>query len=369
MSREFQIAFPCPHIIGEERVALGSDRRTLLTSKPIGGYGLLSVVANDSLVIPPGIGVVAHAKVKSGRKEPYHIVRNQNEVVVQTATQSARVTLPVGYLTAQTVADAVNAAIRAQVRGQLAMEASVDGNCLVLSELVEIGPFSRVSLTGSAQGPLGFGHQNGSTGKAVIPSWSLYDRAAVETGSTGYFIRFDSAIRSNCYFRVTYSVAPQQCLRCLGTEVENDFRYDAQNQPLMVRGFNLLYQSCLKIILTQVNSNIYYKWYGTSLVGAIGTKALAGAAPMIQQTVRKALTYLQSLQTKQGQFQPLTAEERLYSVDRVDVIPSPVDPTTFLVDVQVRSFSNNPVNITIVYTAPGTFALPGTNDLSLGNFG
>jgi phage baseplate assembly protein W len=136
----------------------------------------------------------------------------------------------------------------------------------------------------------------------------------------------------------------------------------------MVENENLLYQSCLKVLLTDLRSNIYFPWYGSTLNSLIGSKVVAGSVVGIRQSVGNALTMFQNLQTVQAKYQRITAKERLFAVDYIDVIPSPDNPTAFLLDVGVRNFSNEAVNISIVYTAPGVFSLPGTNQLSMGNF-
>lgn len=372
MSEEISLAFLCPHIIGEERVTLSDDRMTLYTNKPISGLGAVVVTANDKYVVPSSVGVQSRGRLKSARKEPYLIVPSARTLILRSADQRVTLTLPTGYLSAERVAGLVNAAVTA-LGGVGTLLASSERGYLVVEETTELGVFSKVLIEGDARTALGFERQNGSTGRVVLPSWSLFSRSLIDTSggpsSTGYFVRFSAPVRGTYYFSVTYPVGPNQCLRCLTTEVENDYRFDAYNNPLMVDGFNLLYQSCLKIILTELRSNIYYPWYGTNLISSIGTKALSGTSVAVQQAVRTALTNFQNLQAAQANFQRVTAAERLYSIDRVTCTPSPVDPTVYLVDVTVRSYSNDPVNITIVYTAPGTFALSGTNGLSLGNFG
>ena len=369
MSREFRLAWNCPHLIGEERVNLATDRRSLYTSKPIGGIGALRVVANDTHVVYASTGIQSQAVLESGRREPFQIVSSGRVLTVATASRNVTVTLSLGYLSAADVARTINAGFNA-LGGQATIVASASNGYLLLSEQVETGPFSKVLVTGTAQTALGFDHHNGTTGRVVIPSWGLYSRSGVDpTGDPsqgGYFLRFNAPVRGNYYFGVTYTVNPLLCLRCRGTEVENDYRFDAQSNPLMVTGNNLLYQSCSKIILTAIRSNIYYPWYGTNLQQAIGTKALSGSALALQQTVRTALTSLQNLQAAQAQFQRVSATERLYAVDQVLVTPSPVDPTVYLIEVSVRSYSDTPINITIVYTAPGSAGLSGTNGLSLG---
>ena len=68
-----------------------------------------------------------------------------------------------------------------------------------------------------------------------------------------------------------------------------------------------------------------------------------------------------------ARYQALSAEERLYAIDYIYVTPSPIDPTVYRVEVGVRSYSSNPVSVTIVYSTSGAVALPGTNGLTLGN--
>jgi len=230
-----------------------------------------------------------------------------------------------------------------------------------LTEQNELGPFSNLRVTGTAASSLGFGYQWGASGQVVVPSWSLF---GVEGG--GYCIKFSRQIRSGSIFRVTYPVAPTKCLRCGTTGIENDIRTGVRGDALMVSDNNLLYQMCLKVILTNLRSNIYYPWYGSNIKASVGTKAQSGSALAIQQSVRTALTNLQNLQSSQSAFQLVSPKERLFAIDRVQVTESEVDPTVFLVEVAVRSYSSDPVNITIVYAAPGTYALPGTNGLSMG---
>lgn len=374
MSKDFQLAWNCPHVIGEEKVTLGLDRQTLVTSKPIGGVGMLKLVANDTIQVPQVNGVQSSAILKGSKKEPFRILPGEQDLSVTTGGQTLSIVLPTGYLTADRVLALLHSGFSA-LPGRTSLTGTKDQGYLVFRENLELGPYSKILIQGGAKSALGFGSQVGTTGRLVLPPWTLVGRELVDppidptAQSRGYYIRFLNPIRAGYYFRVTYPVAPDLCLRCLGTEVENDYRFDASNNPLLVEDNNLLYQSCLKVLLTEIRSNIYYPWYGTNLIGSIGTKALSGSVLAIQQTIRTALTNFQNLQTTQAKFQRLTAKERLYAVDRVSVTPSANDPTTFLVEVAVRSYSNDPVEITIVYSTPGAFALPGTNNLSLGNFG
>lgn len=366
MSRDVGLAYICPHLIGEERVALGSDRRSLYTSKPINGPSLLRVQANDGTDISPYTGLVTLASVKSYRREPYKVSLATRTLAVLSQLGTTTVTLPLGYLSATRVADVLNTGA-----GRL-ISASVSQGYVAVADKGDPGPSSRVQLSGSALEPLGFDLQSGAKGRTVVPPWKLYSRNVVNpedaVDSLGYYVGFDAPVSQNPYFTVTYSVAPNLCLRCRTTEVENDYRFDSQGAALMVQDENLLYQSLLKYLLTEIKSNMYHPWYGSTLTSLIGTKVLSGAAAGIRQSVNTALSTFKALQDAQAKYQRITAKERLFSVDNVSVAQSPVDPTAFYVQVSVRNYANEPVNITVAYTAPGTFALPGTNQISLGNY-
>lgn len=366
MSRDVQLAFNCPHLIGEERVALGADRRTLYTSKPISGATLLRVVADDIYPVSPFTGFVTTAVVKSYRREPYRITLANRTLTLATQLGTATVNFTPGYMSAAQVIAAINA-----VASRLVVLTSPNGYVTV-ADAGDPGTSSKVQLSGTALEPLGFDEQSGDKGKMVVPPWRLYSRSVVNpqdaVDSLGYFIRFDAPVKSGMYFTVTYPVAQNLCLRCLTTGVENDYRFDTQGATMMVADENLLYQSVLKVILTEIRSNIYYPWYGSTLSSLIGSKVLGGTAAGIRQSVTQALTMFQNLQSSLSKYQRITAKERLFAVDGIGVTQSPKDPTVFLIEVNVRNYASEPVNITIVYTTPGTYALPGTNQLSLGSF-
>ena len=52
MSFDFQIGFPCPHLIQEERVPLDSDRMGMLISQPVASTGTVQVLVDDKYLVP-----------------------------------------------------------------------------------------------------------------------------------------------------------------------------------------------------------------------------------------------------------------------------------------------------------------------------
>ena len=372
MSRDIQIAFPCPHIVGEERVALSPDRRSLVTRSPIAGMGLARVVANNEYDVTSSRGLITSAVLTSGLADPFTIIPGEQTLVVRSTVHQATITLPSGVLRADTLMSLLNAAAVVPNSRPAWVAIKNDLGTVVIRENLRLGGESQLKVLGNASFALGFDQQFGATGRSVTPPWSLVRRTAVgatEDMNMGYEIRFNAPVSPNYFWSVTYTTPWNLCPRCKGTEVENDYRFDSQGEVLTVTDNNLLYQAVLKIVLTEARSNIYFPWYGSNVSASIGSKSTAGVASTIRDSVQQALRNLQSLQTSQSQYQVVTPKERLYSVDNLTVTPATDDPTVFLIDLQVRSYSFDPVNITIVYTVPGAYALPGTNRLSLGNYG
>ena len=321
MSRDFQIGWPCSHIIGEERTQLSTDRMTLLTHKPIAGSGLLQVAINDVHPVSPSQGIQSQASLVSGKPEPYLVTPGLSDLVIRTQDRYLPLTLPTGYQTALSIATLINAAVGNPAESPYLIASVMDG-VLVITENGTFGPSSQIRVVGGAVAGLGFLDQVGSVGQVVLPPFSLFShtyRDAEGVFEEGYFIKFDRPVRSNCYFSVTYQVVWHQCLRCRGTEVENDFRFDANGQSRTITGDNLLYQSVLKILLTDLKSNIYYPWYGTNLMNLIGSKSTSASEVNIRQGIQQALAVFQNLQAQQSKYQRITPQERLYSVDHVGV--------------------------------------------------
>lgn len=371
MSKDFQIGFTCPHVIGEERTQLSADRMTLRTQKPISGTGLFRMVLNDKFTVSPSQGIQSSAILTSSKAQPYLVSPGLTDLTIRTQARTLSLNLPVGYLTAERVSGIINSAVLNPSERPWLISTVTDG-VLHLTENLAFGASSQVHISGNAKEGIGFLNQVGACGQEVVPPFNLYNisyQGAEDTLEEGYFVRFDRPIRSNYYFSLTYMVFWNQCLRCRGTEVENDFRFGTDGQSIVIDNENLLYQSCLKILLTELKSNIYYSWYGANLMSLIGSKSNPATEESIRTSIREALKNLQNQQALQSKYQRISPKERLYSIDNVGVRQSPSDPTVYLADITVRNYSFEPISISIVYSAPGAYALPGTNRLSLGNFG
>jgi hypothetical protein len=365
MSRDLQLAWSCPHLTVEEVVQLGADRRSLGTRQPVAGAGTVRILVNDTFTVPPE-GVQSKAQLFSTDPGPYDLVENEDVITITTSggtfTLALGVTGNVRWKTELIIQKLLSAEFNI---GTL----SSKNSHLVIEDSNTIGVDSFVKVTGTAAEALGFGadgvseRQRQARGRVVFPGWCLEVRT---DDITNRFPKFNSVVRGNPVFKVTYTVPPSRCLRCGANEVENDYRFDNTGQALLVDDEDLLYQACLKMVLTDKGSNPFHPWYGTSIRSRIGSKALSSTAALISDEVRKGLTLLQRIQVEQSELQVVTPKERLYRLLDVSVAPHVQDPTTFLVGVTVQNASGEPINLSIVYAVPGVVSLMGSNGLLIG---
>ena len=357
MSRDFQIAWPCNHLILEEEVTFPSDRRSLQTKMPVANTTLVSVFA-DSVQIPP-VGLYSNAKLKSFAAGPYTIVENEQTLSIITSKGVISVTLSIGTQSSDRIAQQIN-----QVQRNLA---SVSEGKLVLTDGSLQGARSEVQVLGTAISALHF-KQTGAQGAMIYPPWVLY---SPPTELTSRYPRFTQPLRNQPLLEVSYVTSLQRCLRCQASGIENDFRFSQEavgklpaGSIITVQNEDLLYQSCLKMLLTQRGSNPYHPEYGTTILSKIGSKATLGVAASISSEVKRALTSLQTMQRQQGKVQALTFKEQLYEILSVQTYPDPNDPTVFYVEVVVQNASSDPINLQIVYATKGVHST--VNGISLG---
>jgi len=313
----------------------------------------------------PQSGLFSYAALASAVSGPYELVPNEDTITILTSEGSTTHTFGVSRTVRYTATQIIELLQRANVRVYMENE---NGH-LVFYDTAAVGPTSRVKVTGTAAASLGFGspgvneYQWQAVGRELYPGWHLY---TPDEEVTTRFPRFNRIIRGNQNFKATYTTAPNRCLRCGASYVENDLRFDSQGQSLMIENENLLYQAALKVLLTDKGSNPYHPWYGTSLRSRIGSKTVSGIASLISEDVRKALEKYQKLQESQAKYQTVTFKERLLVIQSVDVKQHEQDQTTYLIDVTVRNASSQPVSLSIVFTVPSVVALMGSNGLMLG---
>lgn len=372
MSFDFQLAHACPHLTIEEEVLLGADRCELRTRQPVASSSRIRITANDDVSIPSQ-GLLSHARLVGAMSGPFRIVKTENTINVSNRAQAlSSLALPVGArVSAASVVELLNAAFRNQNYSLLAEN---EGGHVVFTDLLDQGPRSQVRVSGPATSSIGFTQQIRARGKTVYPAWGFAERDVIQVmpGLSGVrqvptrYPRFNAPVRGNPVFKVTYATYQQQCRRCQGFGIENDWRIAPGGEPSSVINEDLLNQDVLKVLSTIKGSNPFHKEYGTLLLTRIGSKAIGGTSAAVNEDVITALTVFQRLQNFAGKYQEITPRQRLASVLSINTTPSEFDPTVYEIVVVAANAANTPVVITTVFAAPGTAALAGSNGLSLG---
>ena len=374
MSIEIRASYPCPHLLVEEPVAVGADRRSLIPVSPIGGAGSVRILINDTAYVPPG-GLLSQASLVSGTPAPYKIQRCEdlvgatgNQISITAPGGSATVALPEGK---RVPLAAVQRVLTLSAANDLVVVGDRNG-ALSLTDRSYAGASSFVRVSGPAAASLGFA-QTGARGREIYPGWTIVAKPSTYPStykdlrdSSSRYVLFNRPLKGNPSIKMTYTSTPERCRRCRATYVENDWRFNADGEVLTVRDENLLYQACLKAILTVRNSNPYHPAYGSKITTRVGQKMTGTAAMLIRQDVQAALEQVKALQAGQRKYQSVTNREMLYNIKNVDVRPSADDPTVFFVSVSVQNASNKPINISTVFSVPGTIALAGSNRQVLG---
>ena len=375
MSLEVQIAFPCPHLVVEEPVMLGSDRQTLTPKAPMANQNSVRILANDRYYIP-NTGLYSQAILVAAKSGPYRIKRcvdligpDGNLIVITTSGGTVSVRLPEGD---RVTTAAVEKAIRIAV-GTVVQVGITPTGAIALADINSVGANSFVRVEGKGATAIGFTTQTGARGSMIYPPWTIVNQKTVLypsylaglTPPPTNYPKFVLPLKGNPDIKVTYATQGEQCPRCRGTFVENDWRFNPQGEVILIDNENLLYQACMKALLTVKGSNPFHPLYGSSILDRIGSKLVGGSLLQIQEDVRSALQNVRSVQDKQQRYQIVTDKERLYAVLAVNVKPGS-DPTTVLVNVTVQNASAEPIALSIVFTVPGAVALAGTNGMSLG---
>jgi len=352
----------------EERVFLGSDRISLQTSQPIGNAATVRVLVNDDVFIPQA-GLFTAAQLHSTVAGPFDLTEGEDVLTVETTRSTQSVSFDVVGTRRFTAAQVVQ---RMNASGFNAAYVQAANNHIVFTDTSTVGTDSYIRVRGTAAVALGFGgmlgtttvnRQRGARGAQLYPGWRLEKRV---TDGTFRFPQFNSPVRTNPIFKVTYAVPPRRCRRCRGTFIENDYRFTSSGQGIFIQNEDLLYQAALKIVLTDRGSNPYHNWYGSTIRERIGAKAIGNVAALLSEDVRKALSKLQDLQSAQAEYQQVTNKERLYAILGVRSAPHSQDPTTFLVDVTIQNASAEPITLSIVFSVPEVVAIMGSNGLFLG---
>lgn len=100
------------------------------------------------------------------------------------------------------------------------------------------------------------------------------------------------------FIEVSYLTYANMCPKCVGVKTINDVIYTASGDIKMAQREYLLLQVLEKAIVTEINSNPFHNWYGTSLKSLIGTKItdLSFLRSKVQEQVSSAIEKVKNVQ-------------------------------------------------------------------------
>ena len=188
-------------------------------------------------------------------------------------------------------------------------------------------------------------------GKNTFPGWTLVNDPSTLSDRPRRLVYFDEPLKADSNFiELTYVTVSQECRRCGGLGVENDWRYGSDGHTAEVRNEALLIQELLKITYTNRGSNPFHPWYGTTILERIGSKNASSG--VIQNAITSDIYTMfgrwQSIKRQQeeavGQF--LSDEEYPLRLSSVRLEQSQQDPTVLFLNVEVQNRSTKPIVIT-----------------------
>ncbi len=346
MSYDRQIDQVCQHGIVNEAIYLSDDYQTLAPAASIAAGNQVKVVLNGEIEVP-STGVQTPPTMTGTRAGPFRIQTGVNDLFRVRLNQTAlrEVTLPANSsMTTDNLVRILNeariGAMFSNMNGRLSCESIHKGASASLF----------VPTTSTVAATLGIAANVDYRGKDLLPPWALVNDESTVEGLPYRFIIFDRPLRGGKdFFQLSYTTFQQQCRRCAGTGVENDWRYTRTGGTVEVRDEALLIQECLKLIYTEEGSNPFHTWYGTRLIDQIGQKI--GASGIIQNLIvsdiYRAFGRWQSIKRQQevAVGQEVSDEEYPYRLLGVDVSQSNTDPTVFFVNITVQNRSGRNIVI------------------------
>ena len=146
----------------------------------------------------------------------------------------------------------------------------------------------------------------------------------------------------NPLIEAKYTTQSNFCPKCAGINFLDDITYGPDKDVVLAQDEVLLIQTLEKFIVTEINSNPYHPWVGTSIESLIGTKITDTnyLKTNIYNNVKKAVDDLKRIQAQYSKSgRPTTSGELFGDLIAIDVVPSTADPSTILVTVKFTAQS------------------------------
>jgi hypothetical protein len=346
MSYDRQLKQVCPHFVAEEYLLMRSDRQVATPLRPIASSNSVVVRVNGVSEIP-SYGVETPAQSGGSRSGPFTITAGVNDHLrLRVGNDDWQdVYIPSGY---RIQPDHLALSVNTRVAG---LQFYTTNNKMFFRSNL-LGPSATVFIDSSSTFAtlLGIPVNRYFSGKRVFPGWSLVSKAGTLTDRPTRLIVFDEPLRADLnYLEINYTTVREECRRCGGLGVEDDWRYSITGEVTQVRDEILLIQELQKIIYTIGGTNSFHSWYGTKIIDQIGEKMVIGGVLQnrITADIYTAFGRWQSIKKQQEEKvgQAVSDEEFPFQLQGVRLEQSQDDPTVLFVTVTVSNRSMKPIQL------------------------
>lgn len=347
MSYDRKIDQVCPHRIVGESLFLASDRRTVRPLRPVSSIVSIEMWANGVVKVP-AIGVNAPAEVTGSHRGSINIQKGVNDTITISVDHGPNQTLTVSAGKALKHSEVVTDLNR----GLAGAVFTVTRRGSIHLATRRVGPEAELVLRdGSTLATaLGFPLNRVWKGRQPYPSWSVIQDPNTLSDRPARMIVFDRRLNGTSDFvEINYTTVRQDCRRCGGLGVENDWRYNSKGDVIEARYEALLLQEILKMMFTVQGSNTFHDWYGTGLTDAVGKKIAATGIlqSFIVSDIYEAFRRWQNVKKQQEEDvgQIVSDEEYPLRLLQVSIQASDKDPTIIYVSGTIQNRSTKPIQI------------------------
>jgi len=328
MSKDLLLRHKCPHYVIEEWLQIRNDRLTL---RPVRYPSNASIKMLWNRQEVPQEGLWAPIEISSTTQGPFDIT-SLNDTFAYSLDGQATVTVNLPRGRNVKVAD-----IYRPLKDSGLPVTIQDGKLIIRHNGKQDATLFMMGGTGHEI--IGFSPLRRYHARNIIPGWDLVsDTNSIDP--LARYIQFKDVLRSeDDIFELSYYTIRGVCRRCMGTGIENDLRHNIQGDVVLVGDQNLMLQEVNKIILTLKGSNVYHRWYGTSISTLVGSKLLGSSYTETQlvKEITDALNKYQQIKEQQSKYQPVTRAESLRRIVSIDVEQDNLELTAFNVSIVLES--------------------------------
>jgi len=144
-------------------------------------------------------------------------------------------------------------------------------------------------------------------------------------------------------YYATYCTRQDMCPKCIsGTNKTNDIYIDVLGRPIITAGLNFLIQKIKKMLITELESNVFDVNYGSELPRLIGKPKTVLTLLKAQNSIQLVIEKIQEQQS--NNYDILSDDEKLLKMDNFQVLPTE-NPKMLKFSFEIYTLSGKNINI------------------------